>query len=353
MFSELRLLIKIAIYIGGSLVLGLLIDNVLVKRWVEYFAKTQKRIQEILFSSLRYWVVLWTVLIGTNLLLRTLELSEVSYGYIKTISTILTIASISLVVARVVGKLIDLSTEKVRGAVPKVSLLSTLAKLLVLFLGILVILNSIGVSITPILASLGIGGLAVALALQDTLTNVIAGLHIILSRNIKVGDYVVLETGEEGFVADISWRNTEIRELSNNLIIVPNSKVSSSIVKNYNLPEAELSVLVQIGVSYDSDLKKVERVTIEVAREVLREVSGGVPEFDPLIRFHTFSEYSIKFSVILRAKQYTDNFLLKHEFIKRLHERYKEEGIVIPYPIRTVYLSESSGVWARKKEEGT
>lgn len=204
MFSELRLLIKIAIYIGGSLVLGLLIDNVLVKRWVEYFAKTQKRIQEILFSSLRYWVVLWTVLIGTNLLLRTLELSEVSYGYIKTISTILTIASISLVVARVVGKLIDLSTEKVRGAVPKVSLLSTLAKLLVLFLGILVILNSIGVSITPILASLGIGGLAVALALQDTLTNVIAGLHIILSRNIKVGDYVVLETGEEGFVADIS-----------------------------------------------------------------------------------------------------------------------------------------------------
>ncbi|MGB4340220.1 MAG: mechanosensitive ion channel family protein [Candidatus Hydrothermia bacterium] len=124
-------------------------------------------------------------------------------------------------------------------------------------------------------------------------------------------------------------------------------------MKNYNLPEAELSVLVQIGVSYDSDLKKVERVTIEVAREVLREVSGGVPEFDPLIRFHTFSEYSIKFSVILRAKQYTDNFLLKHEFIKRLHERYKEEGIVIPYPIRTVYLSESSGVWARKKEEGT
>ena len=97
-----------------------------------------------------------------------------------------------------------------------------------------------------------------------------------------------------------------------------------------------MAVLVQVGVHYDSDLEKVEKVTIEVAKEVMREVKGGVPEFEPFIRYHTFGDFSINFTVILRAKEYTDQYLVKHEFIKRLHKRYKEEGIVIPYPIRAI-----------------
>jgi len=109
-------------------------------------------------------------------------------------------------------------------------------------------------------------------------------------------------------------------------------------VINYYLPEKEMSVLVQVGVSYDSDLKKVERVTVEVGKEVMRGVPGGVPEFEPFIRYHTFADFSINFSVILRAKEFTDNFLIQHEFIKRLHQRFKEEGIEIPFPIRTIYM---------------
>jgi len=137
---------------------------------------------------------------------------------------------------------------------------------------------------------------------------------------------------------DISWRNTTIRQLPNNVVIVPNSKLASIIVTNYYLPQQEMSVLVQVGVGYDSDLEKVEKVTIEVAKEVMREVPGGVPEFEPFIRYHTFGDFSIDFTVILRAREFVDQYLVKHEFIKRLHRRYQQEGIEIPFPIRTIYM---------------
>ena len=176
------------------------------------------------------------------------------------------------------------------------------------------------------------------MALQEPLANLFAGFHILMSKQVRPGDYVRLQTGEEGYVMDISWRNTTIRQLPNNVVIVPNSKLASIIVTNYYLPQQEMSVLVQVGVGYDSDLEKVEKVTIEVAKEVMREVPGGVPEFEPFIRYHTFGDFSIDFTVILRAREFVDQYLVKHEFIKRLHRRYQQEGIEIPFPIRTIYM---------------
>ncbi|MBK7083536.1 MAG: mechanosensitive ion channel [Flavobacteriales bacterium] len=117
---------------------------------------------------------------------------------------------------------------------------------------------------------------------------------------------------------------------------VPNSKLASAIVQNLQLPE--VSVVVQVGVSYDSDLDHVEEVTIATARKVVRRMQPALKDFDPFIRYHTFAESSIGFSVILRASEFTQRFELMHEFIKALHRRYREEGIVIPYPIRTLQM---------------
>jgi small-conductance mechanosensitive channel len=199
-----------------------------------------------------------------------------------------------------------------------------------------VILNTLGISITPILATLGVGGLAVALALQETLSNLFSGFHILMARQIRIGDYVKLETGEEGYVIDINWRTTKIKMLPNNVVLIPNAKLAQAIIVNYYLPEKEMAVLVNLGVHYKSDLKKVEKITCEVAREVMKEVSGGVPEFEPFIRYNTFADFRINFTVILRAREYVDQYLIKHEFIKRLHERYNKENINIPYPIRAI-----------------
>ena len=190
------------------------------------------------------------------------------------------------------------------------------------------------------LTALGVGGLAVALALQEPLANLFAGLFVTLAGQVRIGDYIKLESGEEGYIVDFSWRSTRIRMLANNLILVPNSKLAQSIVVNYHLPSQDLAVLVDVGVDYASDLAHVERVTIEVAKEVMREVNGGVSEFEPFTRYHTFGDSSINFSVILRGKEFVDQYLVKHEFVKRLHARYGKEGINIPFPIRTLVARE-------------
>ena len=215
------------------------------------------------------------------------------------------------------------------------------AKIIVIAVGGMIVLDNLGISLTPIVTTLGIGSLAVAIGLQDTLGNFFAGLHIKADRPIQIGHYIRLEGGQEGYVEQIGWRSTRIRMLPNNLVVVPNNKLVQSIITNYYLPEKELGVLVQVGVHYGSDLEKVERVTCEVAKEVLKTVPGGVASFEPFIRYHTFNQSSIDFSVVLRAREFTDNFLIKHEFIKRLQARYRKEGIVIPFPIRTVHLQPS------------
>lgn len=206
----------------------------------------------------------------------------------------------------------------------------------VIGLGLLIFLDMIGISITPILASLGIGSLAVGLALQDTLANFFAGIYITIDKPIRVGHFIKLESGEEGYVIEVGWRATRIRMLPDNVLIVPNQKLISSIITNYYLPTQEGAVLVQVGVHYDSDLKKVEEITSEVGAQIMKTVKGGIPSFQPFIRYHTFGDSSINFTVILRAKEFADQYLLKHEFIKALHERYRQEGIVIPFPLRTI-----------------
>ncbi len=163
---------------------------------------------------------------------------------------------------------------------------------------------ALGVSITPMLTALGVGGLAVALALQEPLANLFAGIVIALARQVRVGDYVKLDTGVEGYITDFSWWSTRIRMLSNNMVLVPNAKLAQAIVTNYHLPAPDVVVPVDVGVDPASDLLQVERVTLDVGREVMREVPGGVKEFEPVIRYHTFAAANVGFSVTLGSKEF-------------------------------------------------
>ncbi|MDI6787002.1 MAG: mechanosensitive ion channel family protein, partial [Planctomycetota bacterium] len=161
-----------------------------------------------------------------------------------------------------------------------------------------------------------------------------------IAKNIRVGDFIKLESGEEGYVLDIGWRVTRIKLLGNNIVLIPNNKLAQSVVRNYYLPDKELSVTVEVGVHYDSDLEFVEKVTYAVAQEIQQNLDGAVKSFNPIIRYHTFDSSSINFTVIMRAEEVKAGYLLKHEFIKRLQQRYKKEGIVIPYPIRAINLEQ-------------
>jgi small-conductance mechanosensitive channel len=203
-------------------------------------------------------------------------------------------------------------------------------------LSILIFLSSVGISITPILASLGIGTLAVALALQDTLTNLFAGIFIVADKPIAAGNFIKLESGELGYVSKVGWRCTHIRMLGDSEVVVPNAKLASSVITNFSLPQEQLVATIEVGVHYDSDLQQVERVTLEVARNVIATVQGALHGFQPYLRFHTFGDSSINYTIWLGAESYFASLEVKHEFVKRLHARYGVEGITIPFPIRTL-----------------
>lgn len=214
---------------------------------------------------------------------------------------------------------------------------------LVLVIGLLYVLRALGVDISPLLASGAIGGLAVALALQDTLANLFAGFSMAIDKPVKVGDFVKLESGEEGFVEEIGWRNTKIRLYANNLVIIPNSKLTQSTITNYYLPRQETTVSISCGVAYDSDLQHVEEVTLAVAREVMARVAGTAPDWDPVVRWKEFGDSAITFVTLLRVQEFGAQYVLRSEFVKALHQRYQQEGIEIPFPMRTVVLQTPNG----------
>lgn len=331
--------LKPAMIFISVIIIGLIIRKILFLYLKKITEKTETKIGDINFESIKNPFVLWCIIIGISIAIKTTDLSEKSTILADKILISLLIISFTLVVAKIVGDLINVYVSGKDGAPQMSSLTQNVARWTIIVIGFVILLEKLGISIVPIITALGVGGLAVALALQDTLSNLFAGFHITLSKQIRVGDYIKIDSGQEGYVFDIGWRNTEIKELSNNVIMIPNSKLSQAVVTNYYMPEKYVFISIPVGVDYSSELEKVEKTTVEVAKDVLKTVAGGDKGFEPFIRYHTFSDSGINFSVILRAKEFTDKFLITHEFIKRLKARYDKEGIIIPFPIRTVHLT--------------
>lgn len=329
-------MLQAGIIFSVTLLVGYGLRGILFRQLIVWSKNTKTEIDDIVINGIKGPFIIWCAMLGLYLSMVFSQLSDDTVFIAGKILLVLATVSITLVLANISARLIRLYSDKIDSTLPVTSLTEHIARIAIFAVGILVVLNSLGISITPILATLGVGGLAVALALQDTLSNLFAGFHIIIARQVRIGDYIKLESGEEGYVTDINWRTTKVRMLPNNVVLVPNSKLAQAIVLNYYMPDKEMAVLVNLGVHYDSDLKKVESITCEVAREVLKEVAGGVVGFEPFIRYHTFGDFSIDFTVILRVKEFADQYIVKHEFIKRLHERYGKEGIIIPYPIRAI-----------------
>jgi len=222
-----------------------------------------------------------------------------------------------------------------------VRLVQRIAILIVSLVGLLVLLDYFGISISPLIAGLGLGGLAVALALQPTLSNFFAGTQIVLDKMLRVGDYIELDSGERGYVVDVGWRSTRVRTTYNNLMVIPNSRLVDSIITNYNSPSIELAVIVESGVSYSSDLAHVEDVALAVAREIIEELPEAVKTREPWFSYDAFGDSNINFWVWLYATDRLGAFRVKSELIKRLHARFTQEGITINYPVRLITYEDS------------
>ncbi|MBW6484907.1 MAG: mechanosensitive ion channel family protein [Syntrophobacterales bacterium] len=340
--KSVDILIMLAI-VGISMAVGYFLRRQVLGRLSRWAKKNDSPTGDIIFSAIKSPFIVLSVMMGTYLALEFSDLSKKLVDKAEQGLSILAIVAVALAAANILSGYIRMRAAKIDSRLPVTSLTENIIRITFYSVAALIILNQLGISIAPILTTLGVGGLAVALALQNTLSNFFAGFNIIVAKQIKVGDFIKLDSADSGYIEDIGWRSTTIRTLPGNYVLIPNAKLAEMIVTNYNLPENDLAVIVQLGVHYTSNLEQVEKVVREVATAVMQDAPGGVPAFEPFIRYHTFDASSINFSVIMRAQTFVDQYAITHEFIKRIHRRFAQEKIVIPFPIVALNTGQEGG----------
>jgi len=321
---------------GGIWISGWVLVHFTLKPLGNWFRRSKTSLDDILFQSVRRHIPIWFLALGLDVGSRWAPLSPGALYWLDRILLAIVVLSISFAVASFLTRLLSRRAAPGLEILPANTLIQNLIRFIVLTLGVLVILGQMGVAIAPLLTALGVGSLAVALALQPTLTNLFAGLNILLSHQIRVGDFVELEGGQGGVVTDIGWRSTAIEELPGNTFVIPNARFSEMIVKNYNLPSSEHSLAVEIRLAPAADLDEVEEIARQTALEVQRSVPGAVRDYQPGVIFRSFGDIGVVLAVNLRVRDYRDRGPVVHELIKRIHRRFEEKGIEISVAPRHV-----------------
>lgn len=314
------------LYIVGALLIGIVFEKLVIRRIKKISALNDIRANEMIRTS-KGPILMLFVAAGVYGAIISMPVEPKVMAILTKIMVTVGILLITVASANILGGLINIYSNKEESAIPATSILVNIVRIIVFIIGALFILDTLGVPITPMITALGVGGLAVALALKDTLTNLFSGLNLIASRQVKPGDYIKLDSGEEGYVTDITWRDTIIKSGNDNLVIIPNQKLAVVAIANFSTPDKQIPVSVPVTISKDNDLGKVEKLCIKVANTVIKDVAGTVKEYEPVVRFNALSETGIRFNVVMRAEEFSNQYIIRHEFIKRLHNAFIENNI--------------------------
>ena len=293
---------------------------------------------DLVIDALAPYIPVWFALAGIPIAARHALLPEAWIATADRSAMFLLYLTLSLALASVVARFVAYRAGPITSKLPATTLTQNAIRIGIVMLGAVAGLGSIGIAVAPMLTALGVGSLAVALALQPTLTNLIAGFLITFAKQVRLGDVIELEQGQLGVVEDISWRTLTIREPAGNLITIPNARMAELIVRNFALPSPDCVVIIPVGVAYGSDLARVERVLIESARVVRNAQPIAVQEFEPLVRVMSFADSSVNLIVIMRAVGALERIALQSAALMAIHARFAAEGIEIPFPQRVVHM---------------
>ncbi len=328
----------------GSIILSLLTRRILKVASV-FTAKTRTKLDNFIIEHIKRPIQLLILTLGLFFAIKYVGW-EITLGQISLIQifTSFWIFAVAYLVARIIQAFFTWYTEdlqhKLKRKVDR-TLFTFLRKVInfsIYLIALGAILKQFGIEITPLLAGLGIAGIGIALALKDTLSNLFSALYITIDRPMRLGDYIELDTNTAGYVKNIGWRTTRLKTWDNNHVIMPNSKIAEAIFKNYDAPRKEMTVRVACGVSYDSNLEKVEKVAIEEAKKIQKKVEGAVDDYEPVLRFREFADSAITFTVNLKVKNRESRGKVIHKYIKALHKRFNKEKIEIPFPQRDIHM---------------
>nr|WP_206688589.1 mechanosensitive ion channel domain-containing protein [Cyanobacterium stanieri] len=318
---------------------GLIIENRFksIVRNIETRPKLEQ--YSFVLKSFNGIIFIWSIVGAIALILPMIDLPNSFNILVEKTLIVVALGAATILVSRLAVSIIQAYSVKNESTVSLSSLFEYLTKVIIYSTGFLIIIQSIGVEITALITAFGVGSLSIGLAFQNTLSNLISGVNIILARKIRVGDYIRIRQGEEGYVIDVELRYTVVKDIYNNITVIPNSQVINGSFKNYTLEDTSMLLPIEIGISYDSDLEKVEQITLETAKYVMENIKGGRKEYEPFMRYEKFDPFAIKFTVYLKINEYFDRLIITHEFIKNLYKNYQQEKIKIAYPITNNFLS--------------
>ena len=338
--STVFYLLFFATLVVGSLVLGFALSRIL-HYWTKKLANTWGELVFSLLESLPIPLLfLFSIYAGLELLPLPHRMERIGSKLIFALTVVVIFyfpAKVLVIFLRRIGQR-DPSMKQATN--PAILIVRGLFALL----AVIIVLENLGISLTAIWTTLGVGSVAVALALQETLSNLFAGLYLLADRPVSPGDYIKLDSGQEGYVIQISWRSTRMRTQANNIVFVPNSTMAKAVITNYSVPELRVSVTIPVRAAYGTDPGQVEKLLLEVTREAAREgLEGLLLDPPPSVNLNPgFGESSLDFSLGLNVRRFEDQVPVQSELRKRILARFATQGIVVPFPTRTFGVDEAT-----------
>lgn len=326
-----------------SLIIAKLVVYISQRIILKLTEKTKTKVDDLVIEKTDKPLSFILVLIGVKLAVIPLELSET---IAKTIdyaiwSLVLIIATYIAIV--IFGILIDAwgrrwaARTKSKVDDQLVNLFHRFSKIVILFVGLLFILDLWGVQIMPLVASLGIAGIAVAFALQNTLGNIFGGISMILDKSVKAGDVIKLDQETQGTVLDVGLRSTKIRTWNNEVIVIPNGKLADSKIQNYVLPEPSARIELPFGVEYGSNADKVKKVVLEE----IKKLKNVLKDPAPMVMFLEMGDFALKFKAYFWVPSYKERFSTKEKANCLIYDALRRNKIGIPFPTRTIYTKKA------------
>ena len=268
-------------------------------------------------------VIVWVVSAGIHLAMQFAHVPESAMRIVDDVLLVLVCGSLTLCVARFSRTAVLHLSRGASEQIASGTLFAGIAEAIVISIGALIIMSSLGIKVTPILTALGVGGLAVALALQPPLANLFSGLQLIASRQIRPGDYVWISSGEEGFVEDINWRSVSVRSSTNAVIIIPNLTLATATFVNYKLGQPSVAIGIPLKVAYGSDLAFVEKL-IRNAADRLGSLRDGD---DVTIALTDIPDTTVQLTVSFMVKSRVGQVQARDAFFRALYDELQEGGI--------------------------
>lgn len=326
--KQLMLLVQPAVVFGIALAVILVLRYVIL-RAIRRNATGPTSSAAVFLDAIRLPSILWALACALEIALRFADLTPRLEELIPKWIDAFVIISLTLVAMSAVVRMMTAYGERQGMPFAVAGLSRTLIRLVIIAVGLMTLLKNFGIDITPLLTALGVGGLAVALALQDTLANFFAGVHLLVERPISVGDLIRLENGQEGVVSDIGWRTTRVRTGGNDFVVAPNVKITSGILVNYSQPENRAVAEIPVLVAHNADPEQVRHIALEEAGSTEGVLNDPAPVclFDPGVLL-THLQFKLLVNVASRAEQGR----VTSEIRMRLLRRFRAEGVPLPSP---------------------